>query len=176
MRPLRKPLVIMTPKSLLRHPLAVSALSDFEGGGFERIIADPSASKSSATQRVLFCSGKIYYDLLEARERYGFKAEQVLIHRVEQLYPLNEADMVALCEGLPEGAELLWVQEEPLNQGAWPHMRLTFGSYLETSSGPIKLQVAARPASASPATGSSASHKIEQERLMREAFAQDLEA
>jgi len=176
MRPLRKPLVIMTPKSLLRHPLAVSALSDFEGGGFERIIADPSASKSSATQRVLFCSGKIYYDLLEARERYGFKAEQVLIHRVEQLYPLNEADMVALCEGLPEGAELLWVQEEPLNQGAWPHMRLTFGSYLETASGPIKLQVAARPASASPATGSSASHKIEQERLMREAFAQDLEA
>jgi len=170
-RPLRKPLVIMTPKSLLRHPLAVSPLSAFEGGGFQRIIAD--LAPREATKRVLFCSGKVYYDLLDARERFGYAEGEVLIHRVEQLYPLNEGDMTGLCEGLSEATEVCWVQEEPLNQGAWPHMRLIFGSYLETSAGPIKLNVVARPASASPATGSSASHKIEQEQLMREAFGRD---
>jgi len=170
-RPLRKPLVIMTPKSLLRHPLAVSPLSAFEGGGFQRIIAD--LAPREATKRVLFCSGKVYYDLLDARERFGYAEGEVLIHRVEHLYPLNEGDMTGLCEGLSEATEVCWVQEEPLNQGAWPHMRLIFGSYLETSAGPIKLNVVARPASASPATGSSASHKIEQEQLMREAFGRD---
>lgn len=168
LRSLRKPLVIMTPKSLLRHPLAVSSFSDFEQRGFQRIIPDPS--QNSQAKRVLFCSGKIYYDLLEARERFGVTEGDVLIHRVEQLYPLKEEDLVNLCEGLSSDVYVSWVQEEPLNQGAWPHMRLLFGSYLETSSGPIKFHHVSRPASASPATGSSASHKIEQEQLMREAF------
>ena len=90
--------------------------------------------------------------------------------RVEQLYPITEQQLSALCEGLPNGADVTWVQEEPLNQGAWPHLRLLFGSELRTSAGHAKLRVQARPASASPATGSAASHKLEQEGLMRRAF------
>jgi 2-oxoglutarate dehydrogenase E1 component len=170
-RPLRKPLIIMTPKSLLRHPLAVSALEDFEGeSSFERVIPDPLTASTPAPKRVLMCSGKVYYDLLDARKRFGAEGEGVLIHRVEQLYPITEKQLSPLCEGLADGAEVTWVQEEPLNQGAWPHLRLLFGSELRTSAGHAKLRVQARPASASPATGSAASHKLEQEGLMRRAF------
>ena len=170
LRPLRKPLIIMTPKSLLRHPEAVSPLEAFEEGGFERVIADPRQAETPAPRRVLLCSGKVYYDLLDARARYGEAGEGVLIHRVEQLYPLTEAQLTPLLAGLPEGGEVTWVQEEPLNQGAWPHLRLTFGESLRAPSGRVRLVVSGRASSASPATGSAAAHKIEQEDILRRAF------
>ena len=171
LRSLRKPLVIMTPKSLLRHPKAVSTLNDFTDLKFQKIIPDPKTATTSA-QRVIFCSGKVYYELLEARGRLLQEENSVLIHRIEQLYPLDEdLDIVPTLSTLPEGAEVTWVQEEPLNQGAWPHWRLCFGEYI--AGHPLK--GIGRPASASPATGSAASHRIEQEHLLRSAFGLDPE-
>jgi 2-oxoglutarate dehydrogenase E1 component len=171
LRSLRKPLVIMTPKSLLRHPKAVSTLNDFTDLKFQAIIPDPKTATMSA-QRVIFCSGKVYYELLEARDRLLQEGDSVLIHRIEQLYPLDEdLDIAPTLSTLPEGAEVTWVQEEPLNQGAWPHWRLCFGEHI--AGHPLK--GIGRPASASPATGSAASHRIEQETLLRSAFGLDPE-
>ena len=169
-RPIRKPLVVMTPKSLLRHPKATSALSDFTEQDFQRVIADPRTkelTEANSVKRVLLCSGKVYYDLVEAAERFPNESEGVLIHRLEQLYPLHvERDLLPLLSGLEAGAEVTWVQEEPLNQGAWPSLFLWWNGKL--GSHPVK--AVARPASASPATGSAASHRIEQEKLMSAAF------
>ena len=118
-------------------------------------------------KRVIICSGKVYYDLLEASERFEGVSNSTLIHRLEQLYPLHEdVDLLPLFEGVSTDAEVLWVQEEPLNQGAWPSLCLWWGSRL----GQYTVKVVSRPASASPATGSAASHRIEQEKLMCEAF------
>jgi 2-oxoglutarate dehydrogenase E1 component len=169
-RPLRKPLIVMTPKSLLRHPKATSSLSDFTDYDFQRVIPDARTNELSDQKlvtRVILCSGKVYYDLIEAAGRFKIDAEGVLIHRLEQLYPLHvERDILPLLCGLPEGAEVTWVQEEPLNQGAWPSLFLWWSGKL--GSHPVK--VVARPASPSPATGSAASHRIEQEKLMCAAF------
>ena len=169
-RPLRKPLVVMTPKSLLRHPKATSPLTHFTDRDFERVIPDPRNEElktNNSVKRVLFCSGKVYYDLVEASERFEGASESVLIHRVEQLYPLNtERDILPLLSGISTDAEVLWVQEEPLNQGAWPSLCLWWEGRL----GDHAIKVVSRPASASPATGSAASHRIEQEQLMCKAF------
>ena len=169
-RPIRKPLVVMTPKSLLRHPNATSPLSHFSDRDFERVIPDSRSEEliaKGSVKRVLLCSGKVYYDLIEAAERFEGVSETVLIHRVEQLYPLNtERDILPLLKGVPADAEVLWVQEEPLNQGAWPSLCLWWGGRL----GEHSVKVISRPASASPATGSAASHRIEQEKLMCTAF------
>ena len=170
MRPLRKPLVVMTPKSLLRHPKATSPLSHFTDRSFERVIFDErteSLRASKKLKRALLCSGKVYYDLMSAGEANPEWLEGTVIHRVEQLYPLNEErDLFPGLEGLPADAEITWVQEEPLNQGAWPSLCLRWGSQLKGHT----LRVVARPASASPATGSAASHRIEQEQLIQRAF------
>jgi len=161
----------MTPKSLLRHPKAVSSLSDFTDLKFQTVISDPKTPTMNA-QRVIFCSGKVYYDLLAARDRLQRDGDSVLIHRIEQLYPLDEdLDIAPTLSTLPEGAEVTWVQEEPLNQGVWPHWRLCFGEYIAGH----PLRGVGRPASASPATGSAASHRIEQESLLRSAFGHDPE-
>ncbi len=153
-RPWRKPLVVMTPKSLLRHPRSVSALDELATGRFRRVIGD---ARRGGVRRVLACSGKVYYDLEAHREEKGI--DDVAIVRLEQLYPLPRAE---LREALsPYGdAPLVWVQEEPENMGAWMylhyHLGLRAGVY--------------RRASASPATGSRASHLHEQARLIEQAF------
>jgi 2-oxoglutarate dehydrogenase E1 component len=151
----RKPLVVLTPKSLLRHKLAVSTLDDLSQGAFRRIIWDPSVTQA---KRVLICSGKVYYDLAAGRE--AKKRTDVAIIRIEQLYPLSDA---ALTEALKPhaGAELVWVQEEPFNMGAW---------YYVNARWPGKLACISRPESASPATGSEKSHKFEQQLLVDQAF------
>ena len=116
---------------------------------------------------MILCSGKIYYDLIAARKKFGDQAKPVSIHRIEQLYPLNvEKDLMPHLAGLAPQAEITWVQEEPFNQGAWPHVCLQF--YGNIAAHP--LNVVSRPASASPATGSHASHKIEQDLLLQQAF------
>jgi len=158
-RPYRKPLVVMTPKSLLRHKHAVSTLRDLAEGSFQRIIPDDSISPKKA-KRVLLCSGKVYYDLLAARAEK--KRDDVAILRIEQLYPLDEEHIKEGLEPYPD-AKLFWVQEEPFNMGAWYFLRARFNLR--------RIKCICREESASPATGSAAAHKIEQQRLVDEAFA-----
>ncbi|HET7784849.1 MAG TPA: 2-oxoglutarate dehydrogenase E1 component [Myxococcales bacterium] len=158
-RPLRKPLIVMTPKSLLRHKHAVSTLEDLSRGAFRRIIWDPAVGKEAT--RVLLCTGKVYYDLAAARE--AKKRPDVAILRIEQLYPLPDELLVQALAPYPD-AERVWVQEEPFNMGAWYHLNARWPSAL----GP--LACVSRPESASPATGSEKSHKYEQQLLMDQAF------
>jgi 2-oxoglutarate dehydrogenase E1 component len=166
LRPLRKPLVVMSPKSLLRHKKCVSSLEDLTHGGFQRILPDTSGTPDHGVRRVLLCSGRLYYDLETERERRS--ASDIHIHRLEQLYPLDADGIRALLTRYPAGTQLYWVQDEPWNMGAWffLHARLTalFGSHLP-------LSCVARAESASPATGSNAAHRLESQTLLEAAFA-----
>jgi 2-oxoglutarate dehydrogenase E1 component len=172
-RPLRKPLVVMSPKSLLR--LSFSSLDEFATGGFQRIIADsgvvatpegPLPVDPAKVDRVLLCSGKLYYELEAARA--ARKATNVAIVRIEQLYPLSQADLERVLAPYAAGTQLVWVQEEPWNMGAWYFLNARLSEMLK---GRFPLVCVARAESASPATGSPASHKIEQAMLIDEAFA-----
>jgi len=165
LRPWRKPLVVLTPKSLLRHPLVASPLDELTRGRFQRVLPDGDV-EPGGVRRVLLCSGKVYYDLYQARAAQ--KRTDVALVRIEQYYPLPEELLQAALAPYRHDAELVWVQEEPRNMGAWPHFRVRFGSAL-AGRGP--LHVISRPAAASPATGSAASHKLEQQRLIEAAFA-----
>jgi 2-oxoglutarate dehydrogenase E1 component len=164
-RPYRKPLFVMTPKSLLRHPRVVSPLEAFTSGGFRRILPD-SLPAGRPVSRVLLCSGKVYYDLIEERER--LEREDVAILRFEQLYPLQDDRIRKALAGYPAKTDVVWVQEEPENMGAWPCLRIRFCGKL---AGKWRLRGVSRAASASPATGSASSHRLEQRKLIDEAFA-----
>lgn len=163
-RPWRKPLIIITPKSLLRLPACVSSLKDLAQGRFRRILPDTTAVPKKV-ERILMCSGKIYYELIAARERDS--REDIAIIRIEQLYPLQPEDMKKHLENYTTDTPILWVQEEPENMGAWRRMKGKFG---ERILGRFPFTVAARPASASPASGSLNSHRIEQEMIIQLAF------
>ncbi len=179
----RKPLVIMTPKSLLRHPQCVSSLEDCAQGGFQRVIADgrfslrernvSSAERTTregqTAERVLLCSGKIYYDLLQERQRLA--RDDVAMVRIEQLYPLALDELQAALSPYADGTAAIWVQEEPENMGAWWFLRMTLGERLL---GRLPFAGITRPAAASPATGSHSSHKLEQEILLAKAFGQSV--
>jgi 2-oxoglutarate dehydrogenase E1 component len=158
-RDFRVPLVVMTPKSLLRHPLCVSNAADFTQGQFQELINDKNAD-SKKVKRVLFCTGKIYYELLAKQE--AEKRSDIAIVRIEQLYPLPETQMNAVFEQY-KNAEFAWVQEEPKNMGTWMHLgRYDF---------PVSLKYIGRKSSASPATGFKKTHDKEQEAILNEAFA-----
>jgi 2-oxoglutarate dehydrogenase E1 component len=161
----RKPLVVMTPKSLLRHPRVVSSLEDLAGGRFERILPDPWRDRKDEITRVLFCSGKLYFELEQERER--LKRKDVAIVRLEQLYPIADEALSAAFHAYPDGTPVYWVQEEPENMGAWRYLKVRFGAAL---AGRLQFKGISRPASASPATGSHLSHKKEQEKLIAAAF------
>ncbi len=163
-RPWRKPLVIMTPKSLLRHRLAISTMDELANGQFQRVIGDPRAERDKV-RRVILCSGKVYYDLLAERDER--KAYDVALVRIEQLYPYRPEELQEVVSQFPENAEVVWVQEEPWNMGAWFYVRarLTRGLF-----GDRDIRCVARPESASPATGSKASHVYEQKRLLDDAL------
>lgn len=165
LRPYRKPLVVMTPKSLLRHPKAVSELSELSDASFQRVI--PDDLDPQGVTRILLCSGKVYYDLLAKREED--ERNDVALIRVEQLYPLSDAEMRDVLEPYAEDAPVLWVQEEPENMGAWRTLRVRWGMEIAGHA----FAGVTRPASASPATGSSTTHKLEQAELLREAFGED---
>lgn len=165
-RPWRKPLVVMTPKSLLRDPRAVSNLEDLTTGTYQRVIPDPSI-KPADTRRIIICSGKVYYDLVTEREQRGEKKIPIL--RLEQLYPLQDETLQAALAEYPDGTPLWWVQEEPRNMGAFRHFRSMYG---DTWFGRFPFRGVTRPASASPATGSPGSHKLEQQQLLDEAFSE----
>lgn len=159
----RKPLVILTPKSLLRDKRAVSSLQELSSGNFSRIIADQRAP-GAPTSRVLLCSGKVYYELADARDEA--KSDAAIL-RVEQLYPLTDAAIAAALKPYPKITPVYWVQEEPENMGAWPYLRRRFGEWLL---GRYPFEIIARSPSASPATGSKRQHETEQKDLLRRAL------
>ncbi len=161
----RKPLVVMTPKSLLRLPAATSTLDELATGAFDKVIADPTVDMAKV-KRVLVCSGKVYYELLASRTER--EIDDVAILRVEQLYPLPDVELKAALADVPDGTEVRWIQEEPVNMGAWVFMRFRMGGRLF---GRLPFRYVARPESASPATGSKASHVVEQNRILDAAFA-----
>jgi 2-oxoglutarate dehydrogenase E1 component len=162
LRKWRKPLIIFTPKSLLRHRGAVSPLEDFTHGTFKRVLPDDRIAPMK-TSRVLLCSGKVYYDLLAYREQH--QRNDVAIIRIEQFYPLADAEFNLLNDYDPQ-VPLVWVQEEPENMGAAPNWKQRFGNSLMGR----ELQFVTRLRSASPATGSHAAHELEQEHLVKQAM------
>ena len=165
-RAFRKPLIVMTPKSLLRSPTATSKIAELTSGTFREVLDDPAFAEASAAdrkkvRRLVLCSGKVYYDLAKRRDDIG--RDDIAIARIEQLYPLHEQAIEDLVESYP-GAELIWAQEEPKNMGAWGHMCLTLKERFGWD-----LPYAGRRAGASPATGSPRQHLAELEQLLSEA-------
>jgi 2-oxoglutarate dehydrogenase E1 component len=159
-RAFRKPLVVMTPKSLLRHPRSVSALADLTGGGFEPVLDDPAAG----ARRVLLCSGRIFFALDEARQASG--RADVAIVRVEELYPFPEAAVRRALARHGAAREIVWIQEEPANQGAWSFVRPRLAAML----GDRPLRYVGRGEAASPATGSYHVHQHEEAGIVRAAL------
>jgi 2-oxoglutarate dehydrogenase E1 component len=163
-RPWRKPLVVFTPKSLLRHPRTVSELDEFTVGRFRRVLPD-SQTDPKHIQRVLLCSGKMYYDLEEARRKR--ERHDVALVRLEQFYPLPDVQVLDALNVYGEGTPVYWVQEEPENMGAWAFLRWRLGEKLQDR---YPFAGITREASASPATGSSSSHRLEQQEVIDRAF------
>ncbi len=159
-----KPLIIMTPKSLLRAKAASSPVEEFLHGRFQEILSDPEAGSPDKVKRIIFCSGKVYYDLINYRAQRNISDAAII--RIEQLYPLAEKKLREMLKPFPKAAKLVWCQEEPENMGAWtfiePRLRTLFCT---------EIAYAGREASASPAVGALARHKREQARLVAEAFA-----
>ncbi len=162
-RGVRKPLVIFTPKSLLRHPRAVSSPRDFSTGGFMEFLAEPASPEAT---RVVFCSGKIYYDLAAGRDER--KANHVSLVRVEQLYPFDAEQAADILARYPPTAEVVWAQEEPRNMGPWRFLREWMDPLLEPTH--RELRYVGRPESASPATGSGKRHQQEQAEIVNDAL------
>ena len=167
-RPLRKPLVVLTPKSLLRHPLAISTLEDLAEGSFQTVIAEVDQIDAKKVERVVLCSGKVYYDLLAKRRAES--REDIAIVRIEQLYPFPEDDLAEALAPYKNLKHIVWCQEEPMNQGAWycsqHHMRRVASAHKKA----LFLEYAGRDASAAPACGYASLHAEQQEKLLQDAF------
>jgi 2-oxoglutarate dehydrogenase E1 component len=159
----RKPLIVMTPKSLLRLPAAASPIDDFATGKFQRAIGDADIAPAAA-KRVMVCTGKVYYDLVDERAKRKDTATPIV--RLEQLYPLADEALAAILAPYPGAKEVIWVQEEPANMGAQSYIVPRLSRVL----GKRTLRTAARVESASPATGSHHAHQIELRQLLDEAF------
>ncbi|MCC6600846.1 MAG: 2-oxoglutarate dehydrogenase E1 component [Crocinitomicaceae bacterium] len=156
----RKPLIVFTPKKLLRYPKAVSSIKEMAAGRFREIIDDVIVSKKEV-DTVVFCSGKVYYDILEEKEKTG-SGENLAIVRLEQLYPLPEKQIRTLLKTYPKNSKLIWMQEEPENMGAWGYILRVLRD--------LNLEVIALPASASPATGSPKVHEHRTKTMMNKLF------
>ena len=164
-RALRKPLIVMTPKSLLRNPLSVSPLQDLSIGGFRNVIDEIDPLKPAAVSRLVFCAGKVYFDLLQARR--DKKADNVAIVRIEQLYPFPADEYQAIMHRYPNAREIVWCQEEPQNQGGWYQIRHRLQASLGSRD---ELLYAGRPGAAAPATGIAALHDQQQKALVNAAL------
>jgi 2-oxoglutarate dehydrogenase E1 component len=158
-REFRTPLVVFTPKSLLRHPKCVSSIDDLSHNGFKEVIDDDNVDRDKVL-RVVFCSGKIYYDLLERKEH--FEARDIALVRVEQLYPFPAKQVGEVLQRYPNAIQWLWVQEEPQNMGAWNFIRDNFVN--------VPIQVVSRQPSGSPAVGLSKLHAQEQQEIIDKVF------
>jgi 2-oxoglutarate dehydrogenase E1 component len=165
LRHLRKPLVVLTPKSLLRHPKSVSSLEDLAEGRFQLVIPDAPDRVAEAARRVLLCSGKVYFELEEQRQKS--QRNDIVLIRIEELYPLPDQVFESALAPYKDGTPVYWVQEEAANMGAWSYMRVRFGERLF---GRLPFSGISRPAAASPGTGSARVHKLEQARLIAHAL------
>jgi 2-oxoglutarate dehydrogenase E1 component len=156
----RRPLIVMTPKSLLRHPKATSRLGELANGSFQPVLVD--AQNDGDVRRVVFCTGKVYYDLLAGLEQEN-SSGKIAIVRVEELYPLPEQQLRAAIDRFGKAEEFVWVQEEPQNMGAWtymqPRLRALLGAHAD-------LAYVGRPERASPAEGYASDHEVEQARIV----------
>jgi 2-oxoglutarate dehydrogenase E1 component len=164
---MERPLVVITPKSLLRLPAAASAVADFTSGGFQPIIDDAAVTNAEAVERVVLCSGKVYYDLVEGRKKAA--VENVALVRMEQFYPFPLTRLREVLRKYPKAKQLVWAQEEPKNMGGWTFVAERLENILTVCERAIYV---GRTASASPATGSYAIHQAEQARLVAEALDQ----
>jgi len=160
----RKPLVVFTPKSMLRLRAATSAPEEFTTGTFQPVLDDPRSPDASSVRRIVLCSGKLFYDLDKARHAAG--AENTAIVRIEQLYPLAADEIGRVLSSYESADDIVWVQEEPANQGAWPYIALNLPEHLDGR----RLRRVSRAASASPAAGSVTSHENEQKKLLAATF------
>jgi 2-oxoglutarate dehydrogenase E1 component len=161
-----RPLIIMTPKSLLRHPQAAARLDDLAQGTFQPVMDDQTArAHPERISRVVVCSGKVAIDLLTSPERA--QAEEVAIGRVELLYPFPQQELTSVLAGYPNARELVWVQEEPENMGAW---NLVAPRLQDIAGRNLKVSHISRPERASPAEGVLEAHQAEQQRILSQAL------
>jgi 2-oxoglutarate dehydrogenase E1 component len=165
MRAYRKPLIVMTPKSLLRHKFSVSPLGELSTGGFKLLISDDAKLVASSVRRIVFCSGKVYYDLAEARLVNNIS--DTAIARIEQLYPFPTEQYAAELALYPNANEIIWCQEEPENQGAWYQIRHRLQEPLSDAQ---QLYYAGRPGAAAPASGVFKLHLQQQQALVEAAL------
>lgn len=165
LRACRKPLIVMSPKSLLRHPLAVSTLNELAEGGFQLVIPEIDAMDAKKVTRVIFCTGKVYYDLLDARRKRDMNT--IAIVRIEQLYPFPESEVKAILEQYPNATDIVWCQEEPENQGAWFMIQPYVLALLRKEQ---TLRYAGRASAAAPACGYLSIHNKEQTALVDQAL------
>ncbi len=169
-RAYRKPLVVMTPKSLLRHRDSVSSLEDLASGGFQVVIDDPATPAPDQVKRLVLCAGKVYFDLAKERDERGL--DELAIVRVEQLYPFPRDELGAIIERYASASEVIWCQEEPMNQGAWFQIRHHLQACIRDDQ---SLDYAGRRPSASPAVGYYQIHVEQQQRLVHQALGLDTE-
>ena len=169
LRPQRKPLVVFTPKSLLRSKDATSTLDELAEGRFRPVIAESEALDASKVKRIIACSGKVYYELLKSRRERGI--DDMAIIRIEQLYPFPHEDFAAQIAAWPNADELLWCQEEPGNQGAWHRIQHYLSRHMRPG---MKLGYALRASSAAPAAGYLAVHNEQQKAVIDAAFRADI--
>jgi 2-oxoglutarate dehydrogenase E1 component len=162
---IRRPMVVFTPKSLLRHPEAISQREELLSGQFSEVMITPQKTPLSQAQKVILCSGKVYYEAAAQIREEGLS--HVVLVRLEQLYPFPSNLLLELLTDFPRGRELIWLQDEPFNMGAWPNILLHHG---ETLNEKYRLSCVARPASSSPATGSLSRHQHEQRQLLKQAL------
>jgi 2-oxoglutarate dehydrogenase E1 component len=161
----RKPLIVMTPKSLLRNKHSVSSMDELANGGFQNLIPDSRCKDPAKASRVVLCGGKVYYDLLDEADAKGL--DNVAIVRIEQLYPFPRQDLAAELKRFGHATEVMWCQEEPMNQGAWYQIQHHLRSCLQP--GQI-LDYTGRARSATPACGHLKTHVAEQAKLLAEAL------
>ncbi|CAM5224224.1 2-oxoglutarate dehydrogenase E1 component [Alishewanella longhuensis] len=164
-RPMRRPLIVMSPKSLLRHPLATSTLEELASGVYHNVIGEIDELNPADVKRVVFCSGKVYYELLEERRKREQK--DVAIVRVEQLYPFPHTEMAAALANYQHVTDFVWCQEEPQNQGAWYCSQHHFWAAIPKGA---QLTYAGRDASSSPAVGYLSVHNKQQQALVNDAL------
>jgi 2-oxoglutarate dehydrogenase E1 component len=167
-RPLRKPLVVMSPKSLLRHKEAISTLEELADGHFHNVLDETDELDKNAVKRVVFCSGKVYYDLRAARRERGI--EHIAILRLEQLYPFPEAELLEVLAAYPNIEDAIWCQEEPMNQGAWYASQHHMRRIIHRHKVDVYLRYVGREASAAPAAGYMALHLEQQEKFIDDAL------
>jgi 2-oxoglutarate dehydrogenase E1 component len=158
----RKPLIVMTPKSLLRHKQAVSEVTELADGEFQFVIDDAAADKSA--KKLIFCSGKVYYDLIARRDEADDTSSAIV--RLEQFYPFPVESLRKILDKYDNRKQLLWVQEESKNRGGWTFAQHHFDEFLDVGD----LEYVGRPASASPATGSHNEHQAELTEFLGKAF------